>query len=95
MTTPSTVRGMHRDRNVARARERGETRGFLKIMVDADTKRILGAAILGIEGDEAIHGIVDIMYADAPYTVLQQAVHAHLTVSELISTVLGELRPLD
>lgn len=80
---------------VGRARERGETRGFLKIMVDADTKRILGAAILGIEGDEAIHGIVDVMYADAPYTLLQQAVHAHPTVSELIPTVLGELRPLD
>jgi pyruvate/2-oxoglutarate dehydrogenase complex dihydrolipoamide dehydrogenase (E3) component len=79
---------------VGRARERGETRGFIKIMVDADTQRILGAAILGIEGDEAIHCIVDIMYADAPYTVLQQAVHAHPTVSELIPTVLGELRPL-
>lgn len=63
-------------------------------MVDADTQRILGAAILGIEGDEAIHCIVDVMYADAPYTVLQQAVHAHPTVSELIPTVLGELRPL-
>jgi pyruvate/2-oxoglutarate dehydrogenase complex dihydrolipoamide dehydrogenase (E3) component len=80
---------------VGRARERGETRGFIKIMVDADTKRILGAAILGIEGDEAIHGIVDVMYAGAPYTVLQRAVHAHPTVSELIPTVLGELRPLD
>jgi pyruvate/2-oxoglutarate dehydrogenase complex dihydrolipoamide dehydrogenase (E3) component len=79
---------------VGRARERGETRGFIKIMVDADTQRILGAAILGIEGDEAIHCIVDVMYADAPYTVLQQAVHAHPTVSELIPTVLGELRPL-
>lgn len=79
---------------VGRARERGETRGFIKIMVDADTRRILGAAILGIEGDEAIHGIVDVMYADAPYTVLQEAVHAHPTVSELIPTVLGELRPL-
>lgn len=79
---------------VGRARERGETRGFIKIMVDADTERILGAAILGIEGDEAIHGIVDVMYADAPYTVLRDAVHAHPTVSELIPTVLGELRPL-
>ena len=79
---------------VGRARERGETRGFIKIMVDAETQRILGAAILGIEGDEAIHSIVDIMYADAPYTVLLQAVHAHPTVSELIPTVLGELRPL-
>ncbi len=80
---------------VGRARERGETRGFIKILVDADTQRILGAAILGTEGDEAIHCIVDTMYADAPYTVLQQAVHAHPTVSELIPTVLGELKPLE
>lgn len=79
---------------VGRARERGETRGFMKILVDADSRRILGAAILGVEGDEAIHGIVDVMYADAPYTVLQQAVHAHPTVSELIPTVLGDLHPL-
>ena len=79
---------------VGRARERGETRGFIEILVDADSQRILGAAILGVEGDEAIHGIVDVMYADAPYTVLQRAVHAHPTVSELIPTVLGELRPL-
>jgi pyruvate/2-oxoglutarate dehydrogenase complex dihydrolipoamide dehydrogenase (E3) component len=81
-------------RQVGRARERGETFGFIKILVDADTRQILGAAILGVEGDEAIHGIVDVMYARAPCSVLEQAVHAHPTVSELIPTVLGELVPL-
>lgn len=79
---------------VGRARERGETAGFIQILVDPATEQILGAAILGIEGDEAIHGIVDVMYAKASYKVLQRAVHAHPTVSELIPTVLGELRPL-
>jgi pyruvate/2-oxoglutarate dehydrogenase complex dihydrolipoamide dehydrogenase (E3) component len=76
---------------VGRARERGETRGFIKIVVDAESKALLGAAIFGIEGDEAIHCIADVMYANAPYTVLQRAVHAHPTVSELIPTVLGEM----
>lgn len=80
---------------VGRAREKGETQGFIKILVDADTKEILGAAILGVEGDEAIHCILDIMYAKAPYTVIQRAVHIHPTVSELIPTVLGELGPLE
>ncbi|MEO1018781.1 MAG: FAD-containing oxidoreductase [Pseudomonadota bacterium] len=79
---------------VGRARERGETQGFMKVLVDARTERILGAAILGIEGDEAIHGMLDIMYADAPYTVIKRAIHIHPTVSELIPTMLGELRPL-
>jgi pyruvate/2-oxoglutarate dehydrogenase complex dihydrolipoamide dehydrogenase (E3) component len=79
---------------VGRARERGETLGSIQILVDADSRRILGAAILGIEGDEAIHSIVDTMYADVPYTVLARAVHAHPTVSELIPTVLGALEPL-
>lgn len=65
------------------------------ILVAADTKEILGAAILGVEGDEAIHCILDIMYAKAPYTVIQRAVHIHPTVSELIPTVLGELGPLE
>jgi pyruvate/2-oxoglutarate dehydrogenase complex dihydrolipoamide dehydrogenase (E3) component len=64
-------------------------------VVDAETKEILGAAILGIEGDEAIHCIMDAMYAKAPYTVIQRAVHIHPTVSELIPTVLGELKPLE
>jgi pyruvate/2-oxoglutarate dehydrogenase complex dihydrolipoamide dehydrogenase (E3) component len=80
---------------VGRARERGETAGSIQILVDADTRMILGATILGIEGDEAIHSIVDIMYADVPYTVLERAVHAHPTVSELIPTVLGSLKPLE
>ena len=79
---------------VGRARERGETAGSIQILVDADTRQILGATILGIEGDEAIHSIVDIMYADVPYTVLERAVHAHPTVSELLPTVLGSLKPL-
>ncbi|SAL22469.1 FAD-containing oxidoreductase [Caballeronia humi] len=79
---------------VGRARERSETDGFMKAMVDAKTKRILGAAIHGIEGDEAIHTFVDIMNAGAPYTTLQQAMHIHPTVSELIPTLLGMLKPL-
>ncbi len=79
---------------VGRAIERGETQGFLKILVDAESKLILGAAMLGIEGDEIVHSILDIMYARAPYTVIQRAVHIHPTVSELIPTVLGDLQPL-
>ncbi len=77
---------------VARAIEKGETQGFMKMIVDDETRLILGAAILGTGGDEAIHGILDIMYAKAPYTTLQRAVHIHPTVSELIPTVLGELK---
>ncbi len=80
---------------VGRARERSETQGFMKVLVDAETDKILGATILGIEGDEAIHGIIDVMYADAPYQVIQRAVHIHPTVSELIPTMLGDLKPLD
>ena len=79
---------------VSRAVEKGETQGFMKIVVDADTREILGAAILGVGGDEAIHCILDVMYAKAPYTVLQRAVHIHPTVSELIPTMLGDLQPL-
>jgi pyruvate/2-oxoglutarate dehydrogenase complex dihydrolipoamide dehydrogenase (E3) component len=79
---------------VGRAVEKGETQGFMKILVDEQTREILGAAILGTGGDEAIHSILDIMYAKAPYTVIQRAVHIHPTVSELIPTMLGELRPL-
>jgi pyruvate/2-oxoglutarate dehydrogenase complex dihydrolipoamide dehydrogenase (E3) component len=78
---------------VGRAVEKGETLGFMKIVVDADTDRILGASILGVGGDEAVHGIVDIMAADTPYTTLQHTMHIHPTVSELIPTVLGELTP--
>jgi pyruvate/2-oxoglutarate dehydrogenase complex dihydrolipoamide dehydrogenase (E3) component len=79
---------------VGRATEKGETQGFMKVVVDAESKQILGAAILGLNGDEAIHGMIDIMYAKAPYTVIQRAVHIHPTVSELIPTMLGELKPL-
>ena len=79
---------------VNRAIEKGETQGFMKIVVDAGTKQILGAAILGTGGDEVVHSILDLMYAKAPCTVMQRAVHIHPTVSELIPTMLGELRPL-
>ncbi len=79
---------------VGRAVEKGETLGFMKVLIDTDTKRIMGAAILGTGGDEAIHSILDVMYADKPYTVIQRAVHVHPTVSELIPTMLGELHPL-
>lgn len=79
---------------VGRATEKGETQGFMKVVVDAESKQILGAAILGLNGDEAIHGMIDIMYAKAPYTTIQRAVHIHPTVSELIPTMLGELKPL-
>jgi len=79
---------------VSRAVEKGETQGFMRILVDADSGEILGAAILGVGGDEAIHGVLDLMYAKAPYSVMQRAVHIHPTVSELIPTMLGELQPL-
>jgi pyruvate/2-oxoglutarate dehydrogenase complex dihydrolipoamide dehydrogenase (E3) component len=81
-------------KRVGRARERSETQGFMQVLVDAETKRILGAAVLGIEGDEAIHCILDIMAADAPYTLLQRTMHIHPTVSELLPTLLGDLVPL-
>ena len=80
---------------IGRARERSETQGFMKVLIDANTKRILGAAIFGIGGDEIIHSILDLMYADAPYTVMQRAVHIHPTVTELLPTLLADLRPLD
>ena len=79
---------------IGRARERGETEGFMKVLVAADSKKILGAAILGIEGDEAIQSILDVMYSGAPYTLLRRAMHIHPTVTELIPTLLGDLKPL-
>jgi pyruvate/2-oxoglutarate dehydrogenase complex dihydrolipoamide dehydrogenase (E3) component len=79
---------------VGRARERGETQGFMKVLVDAESKKILGAALLGIGGDEIVHSILDIMYAGAPYTTIQRAMPIHPTVSELIPTLLGDLKPL-
>ncbi len=80
---------------VGRARERSETDGFIKILVDADTREILGAAILGINGDEVVHTLLPVMYAKAPYTLISRAVHIHPTVAELLPTVLQDLRPLD
>ena len=79
---------------VGRARERGETQGFMKAVVDAETHSILGAVMLGIEADEAIHSILDVMYAKAPYTVIRRAMHIHPTVSELLPTLLSDLKPL-
>ncbi len=79
---------------IGRAIEKGETQGFMKVLVDAASEEILGAAVLGVGGDEVIHSILDIMYAKVPYTVIQRAVHAHPTVSELIPTLLGGLKPL-
>ena len=78
---------------VSRAFEKGETQGFIKISVDAETKLILGAAILGIGGDEIVHVLLDIMYAKAPYTVIQRAMHIHPTVAEYLPTVLSKLEP--
>jgi pyruvate/2-oxoglutarate dehydrogenase complex dihydrolipoamide dehydrogenase (E3) component len=80
--------------DVSRAYEKGETKGFMKILVDGDSKQILGASLLGLAGDEVIHCILDVMYAKAPYTVIQRAMHIHPTVSEFIPTMLGDLKPL-
>jgi len=80
--------------SVGRAIERSETQGFMKVMVDAETKQILGAAILGVGGDEVIHSLLDVMYAKAPYTVVSRAMHIHPTVSELIPTMLQDLKPM-
>ena len=80
--------------NVSRAVEKGETQGFMKVIVDAQTKAILGAAILGVTGDEVVHVLLDVMYAKAPYTTVSRAMHIHPTVSELLPTLLQGLRPL-
>ncbi len=86
--------GMRPMTRVGRAVEKGETQGFMKVVVDADTHEILGAAILGVGGDEAIHEILDVMSAKAPYTTLSRTMHIHPTVSELIPTMLQEMSPL-
>lgn len=78
---------------VSRAFEKAETQGFMKVLVDAETKQILGAAILGTGGDEVIHVLLDVMYAKAPYTVVQRAMHIHPTVSEYLPTILSKLEP--
>jgi pyruvate/2-oxoglutarate dehydrogenase complex dihydrolipoamide dehydrogenase (E3) component len=80
---------------VGRAFEKSETRGFMKVLVDADTHEILGAAILGVGGDEVVHVLLDAMYARAPYTTVRRAMHIHPTVAELVPTMLGDLQPLD
>ena len=78
---------------VGRAVEKGETQGFMKVIVEAESKRILGAAILGTGGDEAVHSVMDAVYTKLPSTAVQRAVRINPTVSELIPTVLGELKP--
>jgi pyruvate/2-oxoglutarate dehydrogenase complex dihydrolipoamide dehydrogenase (E3) component len=79
---------------VGRAREAGEMQGFMKVLVDGESKALLGAAMLGLNGDEIVHSLLDVMYAKKPYTTVQRAVHIHPTVSELIPTLLGSLKPL-
>ena len=79
---------------VGRAREAGETQGFMKALVDADSKELLGAAILGLNGDEIVHSLLDLMYAKRPYTTIARAVHIHPTVTELVPTLLQSLKPL-
>ena len=79
---------------VGRAREMGETQGFMKVLVDAETKELLGAAILGLNGDEVVHSLLDVMYAKKPYTTISRAVHIHPTVTELVPTLLQGLKPL-
>ena len=81
--------------SVGRARERGETKGFMKVLVDAQTSRILGAAILGINGDEVVHCFLDVMAANAPYTAISRTMHIHPTVAEYLPTLLGDLKPMD
>ena len=81
--------------DVSRAAEKGETEGFMKMLVDAETRQILGATFLGSSGDEAIHCVLDTMYAKAPYTVLQRAMHIHPTIAEFIPSILGDLVPLE
>jgi pyruvate/2-oxoglutarate dehydrogenase complex dihydrolipoamide dehydrogenase (E3) component len=81
-------------KNVSRAFEKGETTGFMRVIVDQDSKEILGASILGVSGDEVVHTILALMYARAPYTVLQRAMFIHPTVSELLPTMMGRLKPL-
>jgi pyruvate/2-oxoglutarate dehydrogenase complex dihydrolipoamide dehydrogenase (E3) component len=80
---------------VGRAREAGETQGFMKVLVDAESEQLLGAAILGLNGDEVVHALLDVMAAGQPYTVVARAMHIHPTVSELVPTLLQQLQPLD
>ena len=89
------LRGQRPMTRVGRAVEKGEAQGFMKVTVDAENKEILGAAILGPGGDEAVHCILDVMYSRQPYTTLKRAMHIHPTVAELVPTILGELKKLE
>jgi pyruvate/2-oxoglutarate dehydrogenase complex dihydrolipoamide dehydrogenase (E3) component len=89
-----TLVGVMPTRRVGRAKERGETNGFMKVLVNAQTEAILGASMLHIEGDETVHSLLNVMAAGASYRVVQRAMHIHLTVSELIPTLLGQLVPM-
>ncbi|MFN8564023.1 MAG: hypothetical protein U0703_20935 [Anaerolineae bacterium] len=80
---------------VSRAREWGQTDGMMKVLVDAKSRQFLGATLFGLSADEAIHTITDLMYARAPITVMQNAVHIHPTVAELLPTMLAHLKPLE
>jgi pyruvate/2-oxoglutarate dehydrogenase complex dihydrolipoamide dehydrogenase (E3) component len=80
--------------DVSRAYEKGETKGFMKILVAQENAQILGASLLGLAGDEVVHCLLDLMYAKAPYTVVQRAMHIHPTVAEFIPTMMGKLKPL-
>jgi len=90
----SVLVGRMQMKHVGRAREAGETHGFMKVLVDAKSQELLGAAILGLNGDEVVHSLLDMMYAKRPYTTIQRAMHIHPTVSELVPTMLGSLKPL-
>jgi pyruvate/2-oxoglutarate dehydrogenase complex dihydrolipoamide dehydrogenase (E3) component len=90
----AALKGVRPMTRVTRARLKGETQGFLKVLVDKESGLILGAALLGVGCDEVIHCLLDVMYARKPYTLLTHAVHSHPTVSELIPTVLEDLQPL-
>ena len=80
---------------VSRAVEKGETFGFMKVLADAESREVLGAAILGTGGDEAVHAVLDLMYAGGSVETILRAVHIHPTVAELLPTAFGEMRPLD
>ena len=79
---------------VNRAKEKAETLGFMEAVIDAKTDLFLGACVLGVGGDEIINGITNLMYAKKPYTVLRDSIHIHPTVSELIPTMLEDLKPI-
>ena len=91
----SILRGFYPMARVARAKERGETEGFMEVLVDAATQRILGATLFGLEADEVVHSLIAVMSADTPYTVFERAVPVHPTVSELLPTLFGTLKPLE